>query len=773
MPSTYSTRLRFELVADGEQLGVWGQTTNRNLGKLIEDALAGYKSIAMPNANYTLTAVNGLEDESRFLMLEFTGSLTAPRTVTVPAVSKTYLIKNSTNQVLTITPSGGTGATVPVGRTRSLMNVGTVMSDSLNFADSLNLNSSTIQNGVLVTATIQNGTATFSTATINGGLITDTAVRNLPVPTLAGDAARKDYVDAIVNLVQADADAAAASAAAALLSEQNAAASEAQAALFSSIALGAANYQGDYDPATTYMVGQSVTYLGDFYYSKVDNNLNNTPMEGPFWAEADRTAEFVEVMAVADNVDYHLALLPSPTTGPQEVKVDTAGATYNPSTNTSSINISGNAATATSATSAGSATNATNATNSTNVNVTTTAANANYALVLSPSQTTGQKALLIDSSGGTYNPATNTADFNISGNAATATSATSAGSATNATNSTNVNVTATAANASYPFVLAPNATTGQKALLMDSSGGTYNPSTNTAALNITGNAATATTATTTTGNAGTATALQTARTINGTSFNGTANITTASWGTARTISLSGAVTGSASVNGSANVNIVTTLATPSAPPKGIQTFVSNGTFTIPTDVTSIKVTVVGGGGGTGRSTVSGTGGIGGGGGAGTVIKYLTGLTPGLTLSVTVGSGGAAAATDGGSGGQGGSSTVSSGSQSIPASITAIGGGGSAFTNGAVSSGGSGGGGVGGDFTIVGGRGGPAIRQEGGVFIGGNGGSSFMGMSTGATTAGTAANGAAFGGGGSGSADNSTSSRPLASSGGNGIVVFEW
>ena len=48
-----------------------------------------------------------------------------------------------------------------------------------------------------------------------------------------------------------------------------------------------------------------------------------------------------------------------------------------------------------------------------------------------------------------------------------------------------------------------------------------------------------------TGNAGTATTLQTTRTINGTNFNGSANITTANWGTARTIN-------GISVNGSTN-----------------------------------------------------------------------------------------------------------------------------------------------------------------------------------------------------------------------------
>lgn len=62
------------------------------------------------------------------------------------------------------------------------------------------------------------------------------------------------------------------------------------------------------------------------------------------------------------------------------------------------------------------------------------------------------------------------------------------------------------------------------------------------------------------GNADTATTLQTARTINGTSFNGSANITTNSWGTSRTLSFTGDVTGSSAVDGSANVATAMTLA---------------------------------------------------------------------------------------------------------------------------------------------------------------------------------------------------------------------
>ena len=61
------------------------------------------------------------------------------------------------------------------------------------------------------------------------------------------------------------------------------------------------------------------------------------------------------------------------------------------------------------------------------------------------------------------------------------------------------------------------------------------------------------------GNASTATTLATARNINGTSFNGSAAITTAIWGTSRNIGIVNSDgTGTAvttSVNGSANINL--------------------------------------------------------------------------------------------------------------------------------------------------------------------------------------------------------------------------
>ena len=107
--------------------------------------------------------------------------------------------------------------------------------------------------------------------------------------------------------------------------------------------------------------------------------------------------------------------------------------------------------------------------------------------------------------------ASGTWGIDITGNAATSTST---------TNTTNVALTtsATASDFKVPFANTTTSTTGNYGLLQDSEAAfTYNPSTNTLAVGTVSGALS--------GNATTATTLQTARTINGTSFNGSANIT--------------------------------------------------------------------------------------------------------------------------------------------------------------------------------------------------------------------------------------------------------
>lgn len=129
MPSTYSPNLRLELIGSGEQQNVWGNTTNNNLGTLIENAISGFVSIRMPDSNYTLTALDGANDEARSMSiwLEPFFTLTAPRNLIAPAVPKVYIIANATDGGFAVGISNGTGLGVyiPNGTTRVVFSNGT------------------------------------------------------------------------------------------------------------------------------------------------------------------------------------------------------------------------------------------------------------------------------------------------------------------------------------------------------------------------------------------------------------------------------------------------------------------------------------------------------------------------------------------------------------------------------------------------------------------------------------------------------------------------
>jgi hypothetical protein len=127
MASTFSPTLRIELIGDGDQSGIWGQTTNTNLGTLLEQAITGVVSITMVDANYTLTNFNGVSDEARNQVIVATGTNAAVRDIIAPLVEKTYTIQNSTTGgfgVRIIGPSG-TGVTIPNGVTTTVYCNGT------------------------------------------------------------------------------------------------------------------------------------------------------------------------------------------------------------------------------------------------------------------------------------------------------------------------------------------------------------------------------------------------------------------------------------------------------------------------------------------------------------------------------------------------------------------------------------------------------------------------------------------------------------------------
>ena len=114
MSSTYSPKLRFELVGAGEQAGLWGTTTNKNIGQLIEQAIAGVTTVELDglSGNYTLTALDGTADQSRSAVIKCTyGSVPAAGAINliIPTQTKLYVVRNDCGQLLTVKTSGQTG----------------------------------------------------------------------------------------------------------------------------------------------------------------------------------------------------------------------------------------------------------------------------------------------------------------------------------------------------------------------------------------------------------------------------------------------------------------------------------------------------------------------------------------------------------------------------------------------------------------------------------------------------------------------------------------
>jgi hypothetical protein len=119
MATTYSTSLKLTLIGDSLEAGTWGQTTNTNLGTLLEQAITGYVAIDMADANVTLTNLNGTSDQARNAVIRLFGTNSAVRDVIPPVVEKLYTIYNNTTGGYAIRVIGatGTGVTIPNGVT--------------------------------------------------------------------------------------------------------------------------------------------------------------------------------------------------------------------------------------------------------------------------------------------------------------------------------------------------------------------------------------------------------------------------------------------------------------------------------------------------------------------------------------------------------------------------------------------------------------------------------------------------------------------------------
>ena len=186
MASTYSTNLALELIGTGDQAGTWGDTTNTNLGTLVEQAISGYVTQAITDgADTTITIPNGSTGVARNMYIECTGTLSANRNLVVPANKKLYFIYNNTSGgfAVTVKVSGQTGVSVPNGDKKILVSNGTDVVEATSYI-STSAGSLTVTNLNVTSATITNlinTSATITGLTSTNGSITNVSATSLTV----------------------------------------------------------------------------------------------------------------------------------------------------------------------------------------------------------------------------------------------------------------------------------------------------------------------------------------------------------------------------------------------------------------------------------------------------------------------------------------------------------------------------------------------------------------------------------------------------------------
>ena len=200
MPSSFTSRLKLERQASGENSGTWGNLVNYVFNR-IDSSVKGYQSVDVAgSANVTLTSNNSTtntddsatDDQVHNAVLEFTGALTGDIHVFTDAVETKYTVFNNTtgSQTLTFGPTGGTGVVLKQGAKTLVYTDGTTMVDVMADLGDIAMTSVTSSGNVSGTnliatgntvdiqgsapaITATNGTNTDLTLTPNGyGLVT-------------------------------------------------------------------------------------------------------------------------------------------------------------------------------------------------------------------------------------------------------------------------------------------------------------------------------------------------------------------------------------------------------------------------------------------------------------------------------------------------------------------------------------------------------------------------------------------------------------------------
>ena len=112
MASTFTSRIRLEKQADGENPNSWGLILNQNVIDMVDEAVAGMVTVTCSSAEIALSTANGATDTARNAAITLVGTLTADVTVALPALEKTYFVRNGTSGEFNILLKAGSGTAV-------------------------------------------------------------------------------------------------------------------------------------------------------------------------------------------------------------------------------------------------------------------------------------------------------------------------------------------------------------------------------------------------------------------------------------------------------------------------------------------------------------------------------------------------------------------------------------------------------------------------------------------------------------------------------------
>ena len=116
MASTYTTNTGIELIANGEQSGTWGDTTNTNL-QIIDRLTNGVGTITLSGTTHTPTTTDGSLSDGQYRVLLLAGSPSGTNTITVTPNDQTklFFVKNNSGQSAIFSQGSGANVTIPNG----------------------------------------------------------------------------------------------------------------------------------------------------------------------------------------------------------------------------------------------------------------------------------------------------------------------------------------------------------------------------------------------------------------------------------------------------------------------------------------------------------------------------------------------------------------------------------------------------------------------------------------------------------------------------------